>query len=119
MAGAESTGDERKCKHTETINSSKAGLYLWLIHDIVWQKPAQYCKAIILQLNINFFKKGQGWLLLGFFLFFFFNVSYLICIALQCNQVLVTPGMPHSVLALVSLFPFPHSPWPFGLDGNM
>ena len=91
-------------------NSSKAGLYLWLIHDIVWQKPAQYCKAIILQLNINFFKKG--WLLLRFLCCcFFFNVSYLICIALQCNQVLVTLGTPHSVLA--------HSPWPFGLDGNM
>jgi hypothetical protein len=28
-------------------------IYLWLIH--VWQKPAQYCKAIILQLKINFF----------------------------------------------------------------
>jgi len=29
--------------------------YLWLIHVDVWQKPAQYCKAIILQLK--FFKK--------------------------------------------------------------
>ena len=25
--------------------------YLWLIHVDVWQKPTQYCKAIILQLN--------------------------------------------------------------------
>ena len=25
--------------------------YLWLIHVNVWQKPAQYCKAIILQLK--------------------------------------------------------------------
>ena len=24
-------------------------VYLWLIHVDVWQKPAQYCKAIILQ----------------------------------------------------------------------
>ena len=33
-------------------------VYLWLIHVHVWQKPAQYCKAIILQLKINnFFKK--------------------------------------------------------------
>ena len=32
--------------------------YLWLIHVDVWQKPTQYCKAIILQLKINiFFKK--------------------------------------------------------------
>ena len=26
---------------------------LWLIHAVVWQKPAQHCKAIILQLKIN------------------------------------------------------------------
>ena len=32
-------------------------VYLWLIHADVWQKPAQYCKAIILQLKINKFKK--------------------------------------------------------------
>ena len=28
-------------------------IYLWLIHVDVWQKPTQYCKAIILQLKIN------------------------------------------------------------------
>ena len=28
-------------------------LYLWLIHVDVWQKPTQYCKAIIFQLKIN------------------------------------------------------------------
>ena len=28
-------------------------LYLWLIHADIWQKPTQYCKAIILQLRIN------------------------------------------------------------------
>ena len=28
-------------------------VYLWLIHVDVWQKPKQYCKAIILQLKIN------------------------------------------------------------------
>ena len=32
-------------------------VYLWLIHVDVWQKPTQYCKAIILQLKINKFKK--------------------------------------------------------------
>ena len=26
-------------------------VYLWLIHVDVWQKPAQYCKAIICQLK--------------------------------------------------------------------
>ena len=30
--------------------------YLWLIHVDVWQKPTQYCKAIILQLKIDFLK---------------------------------------------------------------
>ena len=28
-------------------------VYLQLIHVDVWQKPTQYCKAIILQLKIN------------------------------------------------------------------
>ena len=33
-------------------------VYLWLVHADVWQKPTQYCKAIILQLKINkFFRK--------------------------------------------------------------
>ena len=27
--------------------------YLWLIHVDIWQKPTQYCKAIILQIKIN------------------------------------------------------------------
>ena len=31
--------------------------YSWLI-PVVWQKPTQYCKAIILQLKIKF-KKGR------------------------------------------------------------
>ena len=26
-------------------------VYLWLLHIVVWQKPTQYCKAIILQLK--------------------------------------------------------------------
>ena len=28
-------------------------VYLWLIHVDAWQKPTQYCKAIVLQLKIN------------------------------------------------------------------
>ena len=28
-------------------------VYLWLIHVDIWQKPSQYCKEIILQLNIK------------------------------------------------------------------
>ena len=31
-------------------------VYLWLIHVDVWQKPTQYCKAIIFQLKISKFK---------------------------------------------------------------
>ena len=34
-------------------------VYLWLIYADVWQKPIQYCKAIILQLKINNFLKGS------------------------------------------------------------
>ena len=26
-------------------------VYLWLTHIVVWQKPTQHCKAIILQLK--------------------------------------------------------------------
>jgi len=35
----------------------KEGTYVcpWLVHVDVWQKPTQYCKAIILQLKINKF----------------------------------------------------------------
>ena len=29
-------------------------IYLWLIHVDGWQKPTQYCKAIILQLKIQY-----------------------------------------------------------------
>ena len=36
-----------KAKRKETY------IYLWLIHVDTWQKPTQYCKAIILQLKIN------------------------------------------------------------------
>ena len=38
-------------------------VYLWLIHVDVWQKPAQYYKAIILQLKIKFEKKKDERLL--------------------------------------------------------
>ena len=34
-------------------------VYLWLIHVDVWQKPTQYCKAIILQLKIIFKKENK------------------------------------------------------------
>ena len=31
-------------------------VYLWLIHVVLWQKPTQHCKAIILHLKVNKFK---------------------------------------------------------------
>ena len=31
-------------------------VYLWLIHIVLWQKPKQHYKAILLQLKINFKK---------------------------------------------------------------
>ena len=34
-------------------------VYLRLIHIVVWQKPTQYCKAIILHLIIDFLKIKQ------------------------------------------------------------
>ena len=33
-------------------------IYLWLNHVVVWQKPIQHCKAIILQLKIEIKKQG-------------------------------------------------------------
>ena len=34
--------------------------WLWLIHPDVWQKPAQYWEAVILQLKIHFFLKESA-----------------------------------------------------------
>ena len=35
-------------------------VYLWLTHVDVWQKPTQYCKAIIRQLKISTFFKHMS-----------------------------------------------------------
>ena len=35
-------------------------VHLWLIHVDIGQKPTQYCKAIILQLNNKFFQKKKN-----------------------------------------------------------
>ena len=35
-------------------------VYLELIHNVVWQKPTQHCKAIIFRLKINFKKRRVG-----------------------------------------------------------
>ena len=36
-------------------------MYLWQTHVDVWQKSAQYCKAIILQFKINFKTNKHGY----------------------------------------------------------
>jgi len=36
----------------EGVHDEGTHVHLWLIHDYVWQKPSQYCKAIILQLKL-------------------------------------------------------------------
>ena len=35
------------------VEVQEGGIYMyqWMTHTDVWQKPIQYCKAIILQLN--------------------------------------------------------------------
>ena len=35
------------------VQRNEAYVYSWLIHDDVWQKSTQYCKAITLQLKIK------------------------------------------------------------------
>ena len=47
LEGWDGVRDGRRFKREETY------VYLWQIHVDVWQKPTQYCKAIILQLRIN------------------------------------------------------------------
>ena len=42
-------------------------VYLWLVH-VIWQKPTQYYKAVILQLKINLLKKKSTFL--GYMSFF-------------------------------------------------
>ena len=41
----------------ERFKREETYVYLWLVHVDVWQKPTQHCKAVILQLKINKFKK--------------------------------------------------------------
>ena len=36
-------------------------VYLWRIYIVVWQKPTQYCKAIILQLKISLKERERSW----------------------------------------------------------
>ena len=42
------------------VQEGERNIFLCLIHVDVWKKSIQYCKAIILQLKINKFKKKKG-----------------------------------------------------------
>ena len=35
------------------IKEGGTHVYVWLIHFVIWQKPIQHCKAVILQLKRN------------------------------------------------------------------
>ena len=41
------------------LKSEGTYVYLWLIHVVVWLKPAQYCKVIILQIKSDFLKSSH------------------------------------------------------------
>ena len=43
----------------ERFKRKETYVYLWLIYVDVWQKAAQYCKAIILQLQISKFLRKE------------------------------------------------------------
>ena len=47
------------------MDTSGTGVYLWLIHADVWQKPALHGKAVILQLQMNFQKMSKQFLCMG------------------------------------------------------
>ena len=52
------------------FNREGTYIYLWLIHVDVWQKPTQYCKAIILQLKMNtLFKNVEITVILVYYYF--------------------------------------------------
>ena len=42
-------GWDRRAGHRRDAQEGGAYVYLWLIPVIVWQKPIQHCRAIILQ----------------------------------------------------------------------
>ena len=53
-------------------------VYLWLIHVDVWQKPSQYCKVNILQLNNFFPKRIQNLSKLNYLICTYTYISFLL-----------------------------------------
>ena len=85
----------------ERFKTDETYIYLWLIHVDVWQKPKQYCKAIILQLKINKSKtKHKKWaihfclftlLSVFFVLYFYLNLLFIFffCLAQWLHKVTI------------------------------
>ena len=66
----------------ERFKTDGTYVYLWLIHVDVWQKPTQYCKAIIFHLKIHKSKtKHKKWAI-HFCLFTLLNVCFVVVVVL-------------------------------------
>ena len=83
-------------------------VHLWLIHVDVWQKPTQFCKAIILQLK----KKKKPECLECFccislspFIFFFPLISNGECLTFSGGLICLTVDLSQLPLALLSGVP--------------
>ena len=57
-------------------------VYLWVIHVDVWQKPTQYCKAIVLRLKINKLKTTKKKLIVWLFWWIAFSACVLVTFGL-------------------------------------
>ena len=61
----------------ERFKKERMYVQLWLIHSAVWLKPTQHCKAIILQLKINFKSMASLFLMDGHLSFLtFISISH-------------------------------------------
>ena len=74
-------------------------VYLWLVHTDVWQKPAQNCKAVILQLKINKFLKmlHSSWQLE--MVIYNLHTVPLICLVQKCLAVHSLAGLRNQMRA--------------------
>ena len=78
-------------------------VYLWLIHSVVWQKPIQHCKAIILQFKIKKKKKKK-----------LTPTMHLALQVVKSNiKTVNTTGMHVCMLSCSVVF---YSLWPYGLQ---
>ena len=70
-------------------------VYSWLIHVVVQQKSTQNCKAIILQLNINFLKMNslpiKNAVLKHFKKFGVVGSQVTLSACMSCNKLFSTP----------------------------